>query len=133
MSTRLTKKTKLNNLDGGKLYKINADYSKCEDLDDKKMVCAKATSKIIDKLGQLEDLEEEYGIDLVLVSNVLKNGFYYRSPYFHDKVEFFPDSFKHFSGIMRNENGLAMVFGKSGVVYFKDYGTGWALTKEELQ
>ena len=77
-------------------------------------------------------IEEEFGIDLILVSNVLKNGFYYRSPYFDDKVEFFPDSFKNFSGIMHNENGLAMAFGKFGVVYFKDYGTGWALTEEEL-
>lgn len=62
---RLTKKTSLNNLDGGKLYKVNADYSKCEDLDDRKFVSSKVISKIIDKCGRLEDVMECFGIETV--------------------------------------------------------------------
>lgn len=130
--SRLTKKTNLNNLDGGKLYKVNADYSKCEDLDDKKAVCVKVTSKIIDKLGQLEDIESEIGIDLITLFKALKNGFYARREEDFSKIVFY-DSVR--LGIYK---GRFVLCGVDSVTMLwvmvcvadKDR---WALTKEELE
>ena len=133
--TRLTKKTNLNNLDGGKLYKINADYSQCKDLADRESVCAKITSKIIDKLGPLEDFEEKlgnFGISLLIPLKALFDGIYV----INEKGEI---EWKPVVAIDRNmvvldfigtvENGIRK--GKYGYGY-EDYGISWALTKEEL-
>ena len=136
MSERLTKKTSLNNLDGGKLYKVNADYSKCEDLDDRKAACSKTTSKIIDKLGQLEDAEKKLGIDLITLLKALKDGYYYISNISfgdgrirfadHNTIELLPyDSgwLLHISVDTRLVDACRI----------EDYGKTWALTKEELK
>lgn len=78
-------------------------------------------SEVIAKLGQLEDIEEELGISLVTLINILKNGFYcYCAGTCLDyvqaedvEIDFENKRFNYFS-------------------YFKSYGRSWALTKEEL-
>ena len=81
--------------------------------------------KCFQKLGQLEDIEEELGISLVTLFRALRSGIHIIDdgyPY-NDRVNLiysnsFPCGFK----------------GKVGdhCVFFKDYGKTWALTKEEL-
>lgn len=89
------------------------------------------------KLKSLEDIEEELGIDLITLFNVLKS---------HEVI------CKHERGIVYHEttlekhiiSGLAFddeyyglwVFDKFGdeiFYYTKDYGKTWALTKEDLE
>lgn len=133
--TRLTKKTNLNNLDGGKLYKINADYSKCEDLADRESVCAKTTSKIIDKLGPLEDFEEKlghFGISLLIPLKALFDGIYVINE--KGEIEWEPvmaiDQNMVILGFLGTvENGVRK--GTYGYGY-DSYGISWALTEEEL-
>ena len=80
----------------------------------------------LNKLGQLEDIEDQLGIDLITLLKALTSGIYYK----------------------RNDNNIGCLFpceialGDDGLSrkewdsdvewYFKDYGKTWALTKEEL-
>ena len=94
----------------------------------------KAKNKAINKLGQLEDIEDEIGISLILrhriETKVLKN---YKSPLFcigldnkvHE-VSFYklvPDGIIILDGEHENEKFE---------LFYKDYKKTWALTKEEL-
>lgn len=73
------------------------------------------------KLGRLEDLEEELGIDLLTLFNVLKNGMYAKLGneiiYIHNPV----------LNLDTKTIGYLYKYG------LKDYGETWALTKEELR
>ena len=78
------------------------------------------------KLCQLEDIEEELGIDLITLFKALKNGIYKKGEHnicFDTKLRF-----------MKNEFYLAQPFDENYqyIVKTKDYGKTWALTKEEL-
>ena len=88
----------------------------------------------LDKLGKLEDIEEELGIDLITLFKALKNGFWSI------------DKNKHIYKMKRTKgNGGAMMFYVSidciikedayDEEYFllKDYGKTWALTRKELE
>lgn len=83
-------------------------------------------SNAIQKLGQLEDIEEELGIDLHTLFKALKNGIYYK--------------YKVRSGEYRiSECRKCYLTGVGTLVvdyhtykYLYDYGKTWALTKEEL-
>ena len=91
----------------------------------------------IDKLGQLEDIEEELGIDLITLFKALKNGIYYKG------VNVYGCKDKTFKEVRLNEHPvlkgkklyIESVFGGSLVygVWLKDYGKTWALTKKELE
>lgn len=84
----------------------------------------------VDKLGQLEDLEEELGIDLLTLFKALKNGIWYKGHkdiYFVKGVcldlvgEFFElwvEGHKILDGIQ---------------IRLKDYGKTWSLRKEDLE
>lgn len=86
-----------------------------------------ATSMVHGKLGQLEDIEDELGIDLITLFKALKDGIYtyfkdFRSgssELLHTYMEI--NSFQYFT-----------VFDRC-LMRFKDYGKTWALTKEELE
>lgn len=84
------------------------------------------------KLGQLEDLEEELGIDLITLFKALKNGVYCKDEYGGEEKEF-----HDVRGI--EKNGLSVVSNIceypecDWTEYFKDYGKTWALTKGELE
>jgi len=73
------------------------------------------------KLGQLEDIEEELGIDLITLFKALKKGFYSKDGEYHHFSNLFFDSEEIYDGYNNVD------------YYFKDYGKTWALTKEELE
>ena len=94
--------------------------------------------EIFDKLGRLEDIEEELGIPLEVLFKALKDGIW----------------FKNKNGKLRNVdkihlNSLLFWMEKFAVdclpeeeieegfnyihLHFKDYGKTWSLTKEELE
>ena len=87
------------------------------------------TEDVIDKLGQLEDIEDELGINLVTLFIALRNGIY--------TVEdgYIPPDFlllkynKKFSRLV--DNRPSAIAGGT-CFYLQGYRTLWALTKEEL-
>ena len=76
------------------------------------------------KLGKLEDIEEELGIDLVTLFKALKDG-YYTNKTWGKEIEKRNGSLEYLDGIVL-DSGLDMVD-------LDDYGKTWALTKEELE
>jgi len=84
----------------------------------------------IHKLGQLEDFEEELGIDLITLFKALRNGVYYKLNLGQaEKVD---------------DVSLNCCVSTGYFIHFeylnydicldtKDYGKTWALTKEELE
>ena len=78
------------------------------------------------KLGQLEDIEEELGIDLTTLFKALKDGAYFKDFFGGEK-------YKPATRCIHNVlGGYAFVI-EPKAFYFKDYGKTWALTKEELE
>lgn len=81
----------------------------------------------LQKLGQLEDIEEELGIDLVTLIKAEKDGIWYNSNgtfYFnYFDVSLAHRCFRRYVDYFRNYMSFD----------FKDYGKTWALTKEELE
>lgn len=84
------------------------------------------------KLKELEDIEDEIGIDLITLFKALKNGIY-------EKFE--DGEYVKFNGLCMpikshklklNVNKKCLERGND-YFYFKDYGKIWALTKEELK
>ena len=86
----------------------------------------------VDKLGKLEDIEEELGIDLITLFKALKKGVY---------VKYDSDF-----GMTGKPNIKIVKDNATGVCYrdkkwyiqeadtlIKDYGKDWALTREELE
>ena len=82
------------------------------------------------KLGQLEDIEEEIGIDLITLFKALKNGIYWKDD--NGKFYYFnlKDSVLDFNEKMIVDNPIDDVYGETFLL--KEYGKTWALTKEEL-
>ena len=79
----------------------------------------------INKLGKLEDLEAELGIDLITLFKALKDGIYSRD-YGHLLVEHFVLKSKqelHCRPTYRTELRFAL----------KDYGKTWALSRNDLE
>ncbi|MCR4661654.1 MAG: hypothetical protein K5765_06635 [Clostridia bacterium] len=74
------------------------------------------------KLGQLEDIEDELGIDLITLFKALKNGFYTKNVHYTG----------YGMGVSIIQKCLWNEEWQDDVYYFKDYGKTWALTKEEL-
>ena len=81
------------------------------------------------KLGQIEDIEEELGIDLITLLKALKNGIYANDgdTWNGDELSV---SFEHKCLFFEWDNGEGIHHRED--FYFKDYGKTWALTKEEL-
>lgn len=87
------------------------------------------------KLGQLEDIEEELGIELVALFRALEKGVYVvdykgQEPYKTSGLELdLKNRVLNYHWSFLDMNGY-----DSGTTkyYFKDYGKTWALTKEEL-
>lgn len=94
----------------------------------------------IDKLGQLEDIEEEYGIDLVTLFKALEQGAWFVDK--RNKNIFFAkctlcsklDGKFECTQEEMKFNGFIILEQLFGLGYeLKDYGKTWALTKEELE
>lgn len=90
----------------------------------------KSINNAIQKLGQLEDIEDELGIDLITLFKAYTNGFYVKG-----------EEEKQYIDFENSLNAIAfknkeMFYGhKRTYQYVKlyDYGKTWALTKEELE
>lgn len=84
----------------------------------------------INKLGQLEDIEEELGIDLITLFKALKNGIKAK----WEQNEIVEITILGGCQLWLNKKCFQLVDynGKEWSYYFKDYGKTWALTKEEL-
>ena len=90
--------------------------------------------EIFNKLGKLEDIEEELGIPLEVLFKALKNGIKVNG--YDDELEvdtildFEPDELVLDYGIK------AITTGRDYIEHdfeFEEYGKRWALTKEELE
>ena len=87
----------------------------------------------IDKLGKLEDIEEELGIDLITLFKALKNGVYHFASdgvLIHDygwleDNYFYPEPHDKLSCSFRSNY-------EDELFYFKDYGKTWSIDKKDF-
>lgn len=96
----------------------------------------KALNEVYNKLSALEDLEQELGIDLLTLFKALKQDYIYVKHYYGCGNTFKIN--KEFIQGLKYADDNTPVFwtddwGKEHMVYIKDYGKTWALTKEELE
>ena len=82
--------------------------------------CFDNLKEIINKLGQLEDIEDELGIDLITLFKALSCGAWERGK---DNMLNFDDCKLLYKRIQIGSN----------VHWLSNYGKTWALTKEELE
>lgn len=108
------------------------EYTSLREIDNNQVLLA---HRRLVKLGQLEDIEDELGIDLKLLPTLLKikKG---------DKIYVIDDTL-----VEAEVTGNSLIYGElmifshyysnkgimfTPVCYYSDYGKTWALTKEEL-
>lgn len=98
-------------------------------------------SEICNKLGQLEDIEDELGIGLIVLYKAIKNGIYVIEPIYEKDILFcgvekigWTANPRLFIRALPDEK-LIIVGNQEYTFEFalKDYGKTWALTKEELE
>lgn len=105
---------------------------------------------ICNKLGQLEDIEEELGIDLITLFKALENGIYVKTKaeirvpllYECEKFKSVPVIENTIKYLLNHQFAFDLynklfvysndVYRERERFYLKDYGKTWALTKEEL-
>lgn len=75
----------------------------------------------LEKLGNIEDLEEELNVEILIIYKALKNGFFDNKEEYH-----------HFSNLFMNTEEIYDSYTKE-VFQIKDYGITWALTEKELK
>ena len=127
---RLTKVVSMHNNEP-EFYEANIDlYPKMMEYE-----YQQAEMDCINKLGQLEDIEEELGINLITLFKALKNGFYHID---ENKHIYTTKPTKGNGGAMNFYVCLECIiaedtFGDQYIYSLKDYGKVWALTKEELE
>lgn len=78
----------------------------------------------INKLGQLEDIEDRLGIDLITLFNAYFNGFYIKGGFVRGG-EYYLE--------LCLETKSFRLKATDDKYYFEDYGKTWALIKEELE
>ena len=81
-----------------------------------------------DKLGELEDIEDELGIDLLTLIKAFRGGIYV-------KIDGEIDYIQYVSIFKKRKWHLyssSTFWGKYEICLVKDYGKTWALTREEL-
>lgn len=87
----------------------------------------------IHKLGQLEDIEEEIGIDLTVLFSALKNGVWYfdeQGQLLHDYVWLVNNYVG--TGVPDKLSFSFKTFLSGKILLFAGYGKEWALTEERL-
>lgn len=94
----------------------------------------KIVGNTADKLGQLEDIEEELGIDLITLFKALKNGVCY----FTNGTQLAKDYVWMVDNCIALGNRWKLSYSfitafERQTLSFKDYGKTWALTREELE
>jgi hypothetical protein len=78
----------------------------------------------VEKLGKLEDIEEELGIPLEVLFKALKEGVWVKEDMWNNNYKIIN------SGYVINEY---CIYNNDFARSTKDYGETWALTKEELE
>ena len=87
--------------------------------------------KVCNKLGQLEDIEEQLGLDLIILFKALKSGVYYKHD-FNNEIEYHKVRGIELQGLGVIDNLCS--YGECDfTAFYKDYGKTWAFTKEELE
>lgn len=81
------------------------------------------------KLCLLENIEEDLGIDLIILFKALKNGFYTN---FYTKNNHFSSSC-YYTIDLEHKCIQVHDYDKHFSLDFKDYGKTWALTRKELK
>lgn len=111
-------------------------YPKCdkqENLTEVKCIEIKNKGLAEEKLCQLEDIEDELGIDLITLFKILKRKRIYRVNEYDKKIQqmvMYGEC--DLTGILVYEKGFEYSECVQHLSY-KDYGKTWALTKEELK
>ena len=106
-----------------------------------KYISNESDSDCIDKLGTLEDIEEELGIDLITLFEILEQGYVYTTG-FNKRMEKW--YFQCIEGINKTTLGrkyLEIVFNEnedlkgcvSWIPDWRDYGKTWSLDKQTLE
>ena len=112
---------------------LHYDYMKIADYDIDKGNSRRITNdRIYNKLGELEDIEEELGIDLITLFTAKKEGIYYKAInhtiYYISKnclcLEF------NYEWELWVENHSIL---EGLLIHLKDYKKTWALCKEDLK
>lgn len=91
-----------------------------------------------DKLSQLEDIEERYGIEILTVYKAMVNGFYYLS---NGKIGHFIPDRSNFVWPNLNNGSVDLMWASPyedacrviASFPFGEYGATWALTRQELE
>ena len=86
------------------------------------------------KLSQLEDIEEELGIDLITLFKALRNGCCAKETFDYmgkQQTQIILTKFTYF--YYADDIGAYFIHIRDKNYYLKDYGKTWALTKEELE
>lgn len=89
-----------------------------------------AYQQCVDKLGPLEDIEEEIGIELITKDKVEKS--HYVFVCYQNSIEINQVEIKKYSRLGIDIYDKNAVF-KYNYLPYKDYGKTWALTREELE
>ena len=121
MMNRLTKKAQfVRNLITGKEMKYISNESD--------QMC-------VDKLGKLEDIEEELGIDLITLFDIDKQLNTKKEIWFkiEDEIEENLRFDSYYIIDLKHKAFVKIEYEPLDYLYFKDYGKTWALTKEELE
>ena len=87
------------------------------------------------KLGRLEDIEEELGIDLITLFNIDKQLNTKKEIWFkiEDEIEENLRCDSYYIIDLKHKAFVKIEYEPLDYLYFKDYGKTWALTKEELE
>ena len=135
---RFTKKDRY-----GRFYTNEANCRNIHSLDGKKLEgeffenqTLVIDGNAIDKLGKLEDIEEELGIDLATLIKALKDGFYYKISFQNIKTGKIDQEIKYtdYCYFYYDNNSIAYFLATIDYqFYISSYGKDWALTREELE
>ena len=86
-----------------------------------------------EKLCQLEDIEEEIGIDLITLFKALKNGCFAKETFDYMGKKQTQIIFTEFTQLYYTDDlDDYLIHIRTIDYYLKDYGKTWALTREEL-
>ena len=103
-------------------------------LTNKELHIVEDMNKALNKLSQLEDIEEEIGIELTTLFKALKYGVYYytsQKQLTHDYVWLY-DNYVSASVRDKLSYSLLTCFQKQ-ILSFKDYGVTWSIYREALE
>lgn len=88
------------------------------------------------KLSQLEDIEEEFGIDLLTLFKALKQDYIYVK-HNYGRSNTFKINKEYIQGLKYADDNTPVFwtddYGEEHMVYIKNYGKSWSLTEEELE